>query len=172
MAAAAAVEHAQVERPPAGAAGRRSPSRIWLEDHPEVGVCTGCAQWLHRRARSAADDGRTPSPVVRRGSDFALGRVLHAGAQDWPARWAACCGAWTGTSHEVIPTTWASVGPLVVVAARGATEFSAVSGQRYRVSASVGGLAVVGCRSSWWGWNRSGRRGRVGLRVRGTSLGR
>ena len=123
MAAAAAVEHAQVERPPAGAAGRRSPSRIWSSSRTTLR--SACAPAV----RSGSTGARALPPTmgahrllfVRRGSDFALGRVLHAGAQNWPAGWAACCGAWTGTSHEVIPTTWASVGPLVVVAARGAT---------------------------------------------------
>ena len=56
-----------------------------LGTHPEVGVCAGCAHWLHRRARSGADAARTtPSAVVRRGIAGARGRVMRAGAQDWP----------------------------------------------------------------------------------------
>jgi hypothetical protein len=87
MAAAAADEDEQVERPTCWCCGSTFAEQnlVRLGNHPEVGVCNGCARWLHRRARSAVDDGRrTPFAVGRRGLDWARGRVMHAGAQDWP----------------------------------------------------------------------------------------
>ena len=56
-----------------------------LGAHPEVGVCAGCARWLHRRARSSSDAGlRGPGAVGRRAIAAARARVMRAGAQDWP----------------------------------------------------------------------------------------
>lgn len=37
---------------------------VHLGDHPEVGVCLGCAHFLHQRARAREDDLR-PSPAAR-----------------------------------------------------------------------------------------------------------
>lgn len=87
MAAAAAVEHEQAERSTCWCCGNtfdeRDLSRLGF--HPEVGVCAGCAHWLHRRARSSAETGtRTPGAVMRRAMDAARGRVMRAGLQDWP----------------------------------------------------------------------------------------
>jgi len=85
--AAAAVEPGQVERPTCWCCGSTFAEQdlVRLGDHPEVGVCAGCAQWLHRRARSGVDAGRrTPSAVMRRRLDAARARVVRAGAQDWP----------------------------------------------------------------------------------------
>jgi hypothetical protein len=87
MAAQAAVEHEQVERPVCWCCGNTfdEADLSRLGSHPEVGVCAGCAQWLHRRARSASDTGhRTPATVLRRGITVTRDRVMRAGAQDWP----------------------------------------------------------------------------------------
>ena len=84
---AAAVAHDQVERPVCWCCGSTYAEQdlTRLGDHPEVGVCAGCALWLHRRARSAVDVSRRgPAAVVRRGLDAARGRVMRGGAQDWP----------------------------------------------------------------------------------------
>lgn len=56
-----------------------------LGSHPEVGVCAGCARWLNRRARAAADRGRrTPAVTARRGLDRARRLVMRRGMQGWP----------------------------------------------------------------------------------------
>ncbi len=56
-----------------------------LGANPEVAVCAGCAHWLNRRARAAADRGLgTPGARVRRVVGSARGRVMRAGAHDWP----------------------------------------------------------------------------------------
>lgn len=84
---AMALAPTQVERPACWCCGSTFAEQdlTRLGNHPEVGVCAGCAQWLHRRARSAVDASRrTPALVVRRGLDAARGRVMRAGAQDWP----------------------------------------------------------------------------------------
>lgn len=86
--AAAAVEHAPTERPSCWCCGSTFTEQnlVRLGNHPEVAVCPGCAQWLHRRARNGIDAGRrrTPSAVLLRGLDAARVKVLRAGAQDWP----------------------------------------------------------------------------------------
>lgn len=87
MAAEAAVEHERVERLFCWCCGNGFDERdlTRLGTHPEVGVCTGCARWLHRRARARADAGRgAPGVRVRRGVAVVRGRVMRAGAQDWP----------------------------------------------------------------------------------------
>jgi hypothetical protein len=84
---AAAVEHDQAERAWCWCCGNTfdEADLTRLGSHPEVGVCAGCAQWLHRRARSAADTGsRTPAAWTRRGVNTIRGRVMRAGIQDWP----------------------------------------------------------------------------------------
>lgn len=56
-----------------------------LGDHPEVGVCAGCARWLHRRSRAAADSGsRHPAALARHMIDATRGAVMRRGIQDWP----------------------------------------------------------------------------------------
>ena len=56
-----------------------------LGEHPEVGICAACAQWLNRRARSTADQGRhSPAVVLRRGIDAVRGKVMTVGAHEWP----------------------------------------------------------------------------------------
>ena len=56
-----------------------------LGDHPEVGVCAGCARWLDPRAHAAADIGRhTPAVWVRRVVGAARSRVMRAKMQDGP----------------------------------------------------------------------------------------
>jgi hypothetical protein len=84
--AAAAAEHAQTKRPSCWCCGSTFTEKnlVRLGNHPEVAVCPGCAQWLHRRACSGVDGGRMPSAVMRRGLDAARGQVMRAGAQDWP----------------------------------------------------------------------------------------
>lgn len=53
--------------------------------HPEVAVCAGCARWLFRRARSAADASvSTPAPALRRLVAAVRNRVMHAGLPGWP----------------------------------------------------------------------------------------
>jgi hypothetical protein len=85
--AVAAIEHEQEEDPTCWCCGSTFSEEglVRLGNHPEVGVCPRCAQWLHRRARSSVDAGRrTPVTVMRRGLDTARGRVMRAGAQHWP----------------------------------------------------------------------------------------
>lgn len=56
-----------------------------LGEHPEVGVCAGCAHWLYRRARLGADrHRRAPTAVLRRGVHRTRGAVIRLGAPDWP----------------------------------------------------------------------------------------
>jgi hypothetical protein len=56
-----------------------------LGSHPEVGVCAGCARWLYRRARAAAEKGRrSPAVTARRGLDRARHLVMRRGLQGWP----------------------------------------------------------------------------------------
>lgn len=56
-----------------------------LGSHPEVAVCAGCASWLSRRARSAAEAGlRTPGAQLRRTVASTRDAVTRAGLQDWP----------------------------------------------------------------------------------------
>lgn len=56
-----------------------------LGTHPEVGVCAGCARWLHRRARVDSEAGRNgPGPLLRRGMAAVRRVVMRAGAQHWP----------------------------------------------------------------------------------------
>ena len=87
MAAQAAVEHEHLERPSCWCCGNTFDEQdlTRLGMHSEVGVCTGCARWLHRRARTGADTGRrTPGVMARRAVAVVRGRVMRAGAQDWP----------------------------------------------------------------------------------------
>lgn len=87
MTASVAVEHEQVDRLFCWCCGNGFDEQdlTRLGTRPEVGVCAGCAQWLHRRARSASDSGRrTPGAAVRRTVAAVRGRVMRAGAQDWP----------------------------------------------------------------------------------------
>jgi len=56
-----------------------------LGSHPEVGVCSGCARWLARRARAGSGpDEQTLPARLRRGVDRARGQVMRAGIHDWP----------------------------------------------------------------------------------------
>lgn len=87
MAAQAAVQDEQAQRPACWCCGNTFDEQDLsrLGTHPEVGVCAGCAQWLHRRARSASETGaRTTGAAARRAVSAARGRVMRAGAQDWP----------------------------------------------------------------------------------------
>ena len=87
MAVQEAAEHARFERAVCWCCGNTfdEDELSRLGSHPEVGVCAGCALWLHRRARSSSDVGvRTPGAVVRRALAAVRGRVMRAGAQDWP----------------------------------------------------------------------------------------
>jgi hypothetical protein len=83
----AAVEHEQVERPSCWCCGNTFDDHdlTRLGAHPEVGVCAGCARWLHRRARAASDTGlRSPGALMRRWVGLARERIMRAGMQDWP----------------------------------------------------------------------------------------
>ncbi|WP_427384503.1 hypothetical protein [Janibacter sp. G56] len=87
MAAQAAVQDEQAQRPSCWCCGNTFDEQDLsrLGTHPEVGVCAGCAQWLHRRARSTAETGRrTPGAAARRAVSAVRGRVMRAGVQDWP----------------------------------------------------------------------------------------
>ena len=87
MAAQAEVVQQQAERPSCWCCGNAFDERdlTRLGTHPEVAVCAGCATWLNRRARSAADLGhRAPGVVVRRAVAGVRARVMRAGVQDWP----------------------------------------------------------------------------------------
>lgn len=87
MAARSAAEQEQAQRPSCWCCGNTfdEADLSRLGSHPEVGVCVGCAQWLHRRARSRTETGRrTPGAVLRRAVAAVRGRVMRAGAQDWP----------------------------------------------------------------------------------------
>jgi hypothetical protein len=83
----AAVEPEQVERPTCWCCGNTFDDHdlTRLGAHPEVGVCAGCARWLHRRARSGSEAGlRSPGALMRRWVGLARERVMRAGVQDWP----------------------------------------------------------------------------------------
>lgn len=56
---------------------------VRLGDHPEVGVCAGCAKFLQRRATQRQDELQ-PSPVSRLRGVVRAGRglVLDRGWQD------------------------------------------------------------------------------------------
>ncbi|MEO6411853.1 MAG: hypothetical protein ABIO48_04635 [Pedococcus sp.] len=87
MAAEAAVEGGQLEHPHCWCCGNTFAEHDLsrLGSHPEVGVCAGCAQWLHRRARASLDTGRrAPGALVRRAVGAIRGRVMRAGVHDWP----------------------------------------------------------------------------------------
>lgn len=83
-----AVEHEQADQPVCWCCGKtfvEDSELTRLGAHPEVGVCAMCAHWLQRRARWAVDARRrTPGALVRRGVGSARGRVMRAGAHDWP----------------------------------------------------------------------------------------
>ena len=56
-----------------------------LGNHPEVGLCAGCAQWVHRRARARVDRGRRhPVVTVRRSVSGTRDWVISKGAHGWP----------------------------------------------------------------------------------------
>lgn len=63
---------------------------VRLGDHPEVGVCAGCARFLQRRAIERQDELR-PSTVSRLSGAVRAGRrlVIECGWQDHPVfgRW-------------------------------------------------------------------------------------
>ncbi|GAB3069460.1 hypothetical protein GCM10027080_08530 [Pedococcus soli] len=87
MAAELAVEHEHLGHPSCWCCGNTfdEADLSRLGSHPEVGVCAGCAQWLHRRARASAEVGRrTPGAILRRTVAAAREGVTRAGAQDWP----------------------------------------------------------------------------------------
>lgn len=88
MAAQVAVEDEQAERPSCWCCGNSfdEADLSRLGSHPEVGVCAGCALWLHRRPRSTAETGRrTPGTVLRRAVAVVRGSVVRTGVHDWPA---------------------------------------------------------------------------------------
>ena len=82
-----AVAHDQIERTVCWCCGKdvEEPQLLRLGDHPEVGVCTRCAHWLHRRARAVADTGsRRPGALVRRTIDAARRAVVRRGIPHVP----------------------------------------------------------------------------------------
>ena len=85
--AAIAQEHGQVQIPSCWCCGNTFDEKdlTRLGSHPEVGVCAGCALWLSRRARSAADAGlRTPGARLRRTAASTRDTVRRAGLHEWP----------------------------------------------------------------------------------------
>jgi hypothetical protein len=85
--AEAAIGHDQAERPTCWCCGNTfdDADLTRLGAHPEVGVCVSCARWLHRRARSASDQGkRRPDALLRQGIVRVRGRLMRAGAHEWP----------------------------------------------------------------------------------------
>ena len=85
--AVGAVEHDQVERSACWCCGNTFEDQdlTRLGNHPEVGVCAGCARWLNRRARASADRGEHSAGAwMRRGIQAARSAVVRAGAPDWP----------------------------------------------------------------------------------------
>jgi hypothetical protein len=84
--ATAAVAKDLVERPTCWCCGNtfNDSDLTRLNVHPEVGVCAGCAHWLWRRASYHGDGGRGPAAQTRRAVARARGRVMRAGAHDWP----------------------------------------------------------------------------------------
>ena len=87
LVAEVAVEHEQVQRPTCWCCGNTfdDAELTRLGAHPEVGVCAGCALWLHRRARFASDKGkRRPGALLRQGVARARERVMRAGVHHWP----------------------------------------------------------------------------------------
>lgn len=84
MTAQAASENADVARPRCWCCGseRRTEELVHLGNHPEVGVCVGCARWLHRRATELEDAGRRTMPVrlravVRAARNVVISRGWH-----------------------------------------------------------------------------------------------
>lgn len=56
-----------------------------LGAHPEVGLCVGCAQWAHRRARARRDEAvRGPAATLRRVVGTLRERVIRSGVHEWP----------------------------------------------------------------------------------------
>lgn len=56
-----------------------------LGEHPEVGLCFGCAQWAHRRAVERTDAERGGVAVRgRRAVRTVRVQVMRFGLQDWP----------------------------------------------------------------------------------------
>ena len=85
--ATAAVEHEQAEQPSCWCCGNtfEESDLTRLGNHPEVGLCSSCAKWLHRRARSAGENGRRRrGGWVLRAVDAARTRAMRAGVHDWP----------------------------------------------------------------------------------------
>ena len=57
----------------------RTDEMVSLGAHPEVTICTGCARFLHRRARDLEDsDTRTPGALARRAVTSVRDRVIAA----------------------------------------------------------------------------------------------
>jgi hypothetical protein len=58
---------------------------VRLGEHPEAGVCFGCAHFLHQRAR-AREDAARPSPATRARDVLRAGRgmVVRRGWHNWP----------------------------------------------------------------------------------------
>lgn len=86
--ATSAVEHEQAEQPRCWCCGNLfvDSELTRLGNHPEVGVCAGCARWLHRRAGSGVDARlrQAPGAWVRRAVGVVRGRVIRSGAPDSP----------------------------------------------------------------------------------------
>jgi hypothetical protein len=56
---------------------------VRLGDHPEVGICTECARWVHRRAATQNHSGRTSLAGIGRSAVNAVrNRVIGLGLQD------------------------------------------------------------------------------------------
>ena len=56
------------------------PELVYLDSHPEVGLCAGCAHWVHRRASEQATARRGGGPSARYRRAFAATRswvILH-----------------------------------------------------------------------------------------------
>ena len=54
---------------------QRADDLVHLGNHPEVGVCLGCAHYLHQQARSR-EDAAHPSPAARARDGLRAARSL------------------------------------------------------------------------------------------------
>jgi hypothetical protein len=73
MTAHTAQDHAETSSPQCWCCGasKNDNELVHLGNHPEVGICTRCAHWVHRRG-TQLDDAQHPSIAAR------LRSIVHA----------------------------------------------------------------------------------------------